>query len=159
MPIRVVATNSEPPNITVQPQTQTVSTGASVAFHVTATGGPFTYQWKLNGTNIGGANGDSYTIAAAATSDVGDYTVVVSNSVGYVEADAARLALLDLKMLAALYLTGPIGSEYRIEYRPVLEPTNWMTLTNITLPTQPYIYVDYDSAAEPQRFYRAVPLP
>jgi hypothetical protein len=67
--------------------------------------------------------------------------------------------LLDIKLLVALYLTGPIGSEYRIEYTPVLGPTNWTTLTNITLPTQPYIYVDYDTPTAPQRFYRAVPVP
>ena len=40
---------------------------------------------------------------------------------------------------------------------PALNGTNWTTLTNVSLPTQPYIYVDYSSATNIQCLYRAVP--
>jgi hypothetical protein len=33
----------------------------------------------------------------------------------------------------------------------------WTTRTNVALPSQPYIYIDYNSATNPQQFYEAVP--
>ena len=45
-----------PPSITTQPASQTVTVGQTATFTVTATGtGTLTYQWKKNGTAIGGA--------------------------------------------------------------------------------------------------------
>src|SRR5205823_13787495 len=44
------------PTITTQPASQTVSTGQTATFTVTATGtAPLTYQWQRNGTAIGAA--------------------------------------------------------------------------------------------------------
>jgi hypothetical protein len=33
-----------------------------------------------------------------------------------------------------------------------------MMLTNVALPSQPYIYIDYSSPTNRQGFYRAVPV-
>src|SRR5262249_38461540 len=59
------------PVITSQPQSLTVDANTPASFSVGASGGPFAYQWKFNGTNIGGATQSSYTIAAAFTTNVG----------------------------------------------------------------------------------------
>ena len=64
---------------------------------------------------------------------------------------------VDLKMFAGLIINGPIGSNYNVQATSALGPTNWMTLTNVTLQTQPYIYIDYSSPANEQQFYRVVP--
>ena len=41
------------PTITVQPASQTNLPGTAVTFTVAANGaGPFTYQWRFNGTNL-----------------------------------------------------------------------------------------------------------
>ncbi len=46
---------NEPVVITQQPASQAVNPGASVTFIVAATGtAPLTYQWKLNGSSMGG---------------------------------------------------------------------------------------------------------
>jgi hypothetical protein len=51
---------------------------------------------------------------------------------------------------------GQIGSNYLIQATANLSTSNWTTLTNVTLPSQPYIYIDYSSPTNNQRFYRAV---
>ncbi|TLZ35285.1 MAG: immunoglobulin domain-containing protein, partial [Gammaproteobacteria bacterium] len=58
------------PTITTQPASQTVSTGQTATFRVTATGtAPLSYQWQKNGTAIGGATAASYTTPATTASD------------------------------------------------------------------------------------------
>jgi hypothetical protein len=89
----VVSINSGP-SITTQPLSQTVRSGASVSFSVTATGtAPFTYQWKKAGVNIAGATASSYVIAAAAAANGGEYSVVVSNVAGSATSATATLTV------------------------------------------------------------------
>ncbi|MBI5324595.1 MAG: immunoglobulin domain-containing protein [Ignavibacteriae bacterium] len=66
------------PSITAQPQSQTICKNENVSFTVTAVGTDITYQWKKNGTNIGGATGITYSINNVQTTDAGQYTVEVS---------------------------------------------------------------------------------
>ena len=51
-----------------------------------------------------------------------------------------------------------IGGQYQIEYNTDLTTTNWIPLTTIMLPSSPYLYVDTNSPAVANRFYRAVGL-
>jgi hypothetical protein len=60
-------------------------------------------------------------------------------------------------MYAGLNILGPIGANYNVQSIPVLNGTNWTTLTNVSLPSQPYIYIDYNSPTNAKQFYRAVP--
>lgn len=63
------------PTATITPAASaTICQGASVVLNAN-TGTGLTYQWKLNGGNISGANNASYTANAA-----GDYTVQVTNA-------------------------------------------------------------------------------
>ncbi|MBI5772361.1 MAG: choice-of-anchor D domain-containing protein, partial [Verrucomicrobia bacterium] len=147
------------PQITVPPASQTVSFGGGVTFSVSATGSGLTYQWRLNGTAIPGATGSSYIIPVSTLTNIGFYDVAVMNTGGTNYSTAASLAFVDLKMFAGVVINGPIGANYRVEYTTNLASTNWTTLTNIALPAQPYIYIDYDSPGSARRFYQAVPLP
>ena len=82
------------PVITAQPADQVVATGASASFTVVATGpAPLSYQWRRNGTPIGGATNATFTVASVQSSDLGNYDVVVTNSKGSVTSATARLAL------------------------------------------------------------------
>ncbi len=83
------------PSITTQPASQTVTAGANVTFSVTAAGtAPFTYQWKLGGSNISGATSASYTVSSATVAQSGgSYTVTVTNSVASVTSSAAKLTV------------------------------------------------------------------
>lgn len=78
------------PVITTQPQSQSVTTGASFTLTVKATGRPApTYQWQLNGAVIFGATNDTYTVSSAGAANAGDYTVVVTNALGSVTSNSA----------------------------------------------------------------------
>lgn len=82
------------PDITTQPQSQTVSAGSSVQFVVTATSDKaLSYQWQRNGQPISGATFSSYSFTGARTADAGDYTVVVTNDVGSTTSDIAKLTV------------------------------------------------------------------
>lgn len=65
--------------------------------------------------------------------------------------------VVNVKLFAGLVINGPIGSNYNIQATSALNSSNWTTLTNITLQSDPYIYVDYRSWTNNQQFYRVVP--
>ncbi len=146
-----------PPTITSITPSTTVSTGGSETLMVGLTGTPpFIYQWKLNGTAITNATNATLTITNFSPANIGSYTVTVSNAVKSVTSPPTTLASLDVKMFAGVIIDGPLGSNYLIQSTASLS-SNWTTLTNIALPTQPYIYIDYSSPANRQQFYRAIP--
>ncbi|MGQ0641336.1 MAG: PxKF domain-containing protein [Gemmatimonadaceae bacterium] len=78
--------------ITTQPASITKRVGDAVSFSVTATGTTLSYQWTKNGVDILGATGPSYSIASVASSDAGDYTVVVADC-GSVTSTVATLTV------------------------------------------------------------------
>jgi uncharacterized repeat protein (TIGR01451 family) len=86
----VVMTGS--PVITLQPQSHAVVPGGSVTFTVADAGG-ITYQWKRNGSDIGGATASSYTVDNASGADNGEYTVAVGNGAGTTTSSAAALVV------------------------------------------------------------------
>ena len=85
----------EKPAITTQPASQSVVTGSTATFTVTATGGaPLAYQWKKNGTDISGANSSTYTTPVTSMGDnAAVFAVVVSNSAGTATSTEANLAV------------------------------------------------------------------
>jgi hypothetical protein len=90
-----VTVNVAPPQITSQPQSTSVTLGAAFSFSVTATGAvPLTYQWQFNGNGIQGANSATYSKTAAASTDAGSYTVLITNAGGLVTSSAATLTIV-----------------------------------------------------------------
>jgi invasion protein IalB len=83
------------PSITTQPASQTIASGQTATFSVTATGtAPLSYQWRKNGTAIGGASSASYTTPSETTADNGAlFSVVVSNSAGSATSSNATLTV------------------------------------------------------------------
>lgn len=81
------------PAITSQPQDQMVLLGGTATFSVVATGtAPLSYQWRKNGANLA-ATSATLTLTNVQAGQAGDYTVVVSNSVGSVLSDPATLTV------------------------------------------------------------------
>ena len=81
------------PQITTQPVSQLVFTGAKVGFSVTAIGAnPLQYQWYHDNTLIPGATSSTLVLPMTTAADAGNYSVIVSNSVGYTTSAAATLA-------------------------------------------------------------------
>jgi lysophospholipase L1-like esterase len=84
-----------PPSISLQPQSRTNVVGTSAAFSVAANGTPpLNFQWQLNGANITGATGATFTIRSVQPSDAGSYAVVITNSAGLVTSAVAGLTVL-----------------------------------------------------------------
>lgn len=84
-----------PPQITRQPNSQTVLAGFSARFSVvTMSTDPVAYQWSHNGVPIEGATAASLRLSAADDGDAGAYSVEVSNAFGSTTSNAANLTVV-----------------------------------------------------------------
>ncbi|PAW86517.1 MAG: hypothetical protein B9S33_07975 [Pedosphaera sp. Tous-C6FEB] len=91
-----------PPTIVTHPQSLATVVGSNATFTVTAIGDPtLTYQWRFNGTPIGGANAAILTLANVQASQVGLYSVVVSNPFGTAISTNATLTVHQPPAIAA----------------------------------------------------------
>ena len=150
--------------IITPPQNQVIPCGSNVTFSVVATnalGGSLAYQWQFNGINIDGATNSAITLTNATTGQAGLYTVLVGSSpAAYPLSASASLAFsfLHLNRYAGVTIDGRVGGGYRVESADSLTPPiQWATLTNIlSLPSTPYVFIDFDSVSHPNRFYRVV---
>ncbi len=66
--------------------------GSNVTFTVTAGGtGPLSYQWLLDGTALAGATASSLVLTNVQLTDLGNYSVIVSNQFGTIASSNALL--------------------------------------------------------------------
>jgi len=170
----------EAPAITQQPRNQATCLGRSVMLCVSATGAPpLSYHWRFHGANcqdsgmlIPDATNACHAIASAQSADAGFYSVIVTNAFGVTNSACAELsvapACLAIDLYPGLTVGGQIGQTYCIQYTTNLTgaPT-WIPLTNVTLNTLEYFFLDPQPArycenmlvAPPHRFYRVVEGP
>lgn len=91
-----------PPSISLHPISKTVGLGEPVEFLVSVNGvGPFTYQWRLNGEPIEGADSNRYALSSTESKHFGNYDVIVRNAAGE---STSTTALLLLKEAAGTQL-------------------------------------------------------
>jgi uncharacterized repeat protein (TIGR03803 family) len=90
-----------PPVITVQPSNQTALPGAVATFTVgTASNALLFYQWREDGTNltdvgnVSGSGTSTLALGNVSSADVGNYSVVVSNSLGSSTSTVAALTIV-----------------------------------------------------------------
>jgi len=90
-----------PPVITVQPLSVSVTRGGVATFTVTAaSSAPLSYQWRTNDAilgnagNISGATTATLTVINVQATDVGGYSVIVSNAFDSVPSTVAGLTLI-----------------------------------------------------------------
>jgi uncharacterized repeat protein (TIGR03803 family) len=154
-----------PPSITVQPLCCQVPFGSSVSFTVSVSGtAPFHYQWRFNGSNLLNATNVIYAIQAVAATNIGNYSVVVTNLAGSATSSNALLTVivpptLALQSLAGhplINLYGMLSSNFVVQYNSEVAGSNWMNLFSLTnLAASPYLFLDSGGVGQPARFYRA----
>jgi hypothetical protein len=105
-------TQINPPDISSNPVSRTMSTTGSFTFALTATGtGPFTYSWVYfaPGSNTAEifrlAQSASYTIGAVEPGDAGNYYGTAANLAGYVTSSRATLTVNPVSVSASSRLT------------------------------------------------------
>ena len=83
-----------PAVIAQHPVSQAALLNSNVLFAATATGSlPLAWQWRFNGQSISGATNSTLTIGDMQASNVGSYTVVVTNDHGNATSDVATLTV------------------------------------------------------------------
>jgi hypothetical protein len=88
------------PSITTQPQSRTVATGETVILRAGVIGKfPLNYQWRFNGSNITGATAFSLSLSNVQSANAGEYSVVVSNTLGSVMSQVAVLTVINGSVL------------------------------------------------------------
>jgi PKD repeat protein len=120
----IVVTN-QPPLITAQPSSLTITQGTTATFTVGATGSSLQYQWRKAGVDISGANASAFSIPNAQPADIASYSVLITNLVGSVLSSEATLSLVTAN--GAIIVTGPPYSENFDSMGPSGEqtPTGW----------------------------------
>lgn len=114
-----------PPQISAQPQPQTVNQGGSVQFNSTASSlVTMTCQWQFNGTAIAGAQLTNLTIASVQPGNIGNYAAVFNN---YGGSATSAPALLMVRPFLAIGQNG------------VLSWSGAYTLQNATNILGPYV--------------------
>jgi uncharacterized lipoprotein YbaY len=91
------------PTIASQPQSISVSVGATATFSVRAVGTtPFQYQWAFNGAALPNGTNASLTIKNATSANAGNYSVLVSNFIDKAQSADAVLTVSGLRALALM---------------------------------------------------------
>lgn len=113
------------PVITAQPQSQTVGTGTTATFNVTATGAT-SCQWLFNGIAISGATDSTLTLTNVATSQAGPYSVYLANSSGSVTSNPATLTVVLLPSItSSATATGYVGGDILYTITATNSPTSF----------------------------------
>jgi len=106
------------PIATVPPQSQSVVVGNPVTFTVTATGtAPLTYQWLFNGVPIPGATSATLNFPNVQSTNAGDYSVRIANSVGTSTSLPATLTVITYRPVAHWKFDEAPGSTVAVDSR------------------------------------------
>lgn len=90
---RILVSAQSLPEIVVQPVSRILAEGLPLNLSVQATGENLSYQWRLNGVNIPGANQANYNIPIFSYLHGGRYDVIVSTPLGAVISAPARVTI------------------------------------------------------------------
>jgi uncharacterized delta-60 repeat protein len=150
----------DPPGIPAPLQSQTAEDGCDVNLAARVTGyPPPTYQWFVNGNAIAGCTNSVLSLSGVQASNIGAYTLVVSNAAGAITSAPIMLNVIPIverRPVPGVEVTGEVGSSLHVEYTDALgSPANWETMATMTLSNTSQFYFDVSEPLPPERFYRA----
>ena len=164
-----------PPAVISQPANFAVSSGTAIMLSASVTGDNLSYQWRLNGTAIPGATSSYLIISNVGAANSGNYTLVVSNTLGSVVTDPALLTVVNVpktpKILSLapqtitlaplaqavtegmhLVFEGDPGFNFVVEGSTDL--ADWTPLGTVVGDSAPVEFLDTDATTLTSRFYR-----
>ena len=154
------ATPTVAPSINTHPQGLNVNPGTNVTFNVTAVGtSPFNYQWFFNGSSLSAQTNANLTLTNAQLSNVGSYSVQVSNGAGSVLSNPGVLTVTTNSTLSALPMAnsqirfsvvGATNFNYTIDISSNL--FNW---NSVYTGRPSFVFTDQISTNVIARYYRA----
>ena len=110
-PTLVIDYSLPAPSIVTQPQSQTVQVNGTATFSVSASGTPpLIYQWSFFGNPIPNETNDTLVLSNVQTNEAGDYSVLVSNSSGSTNSQAATLTVSPLPVPLVSFVTPTNGA-------------------------------------------------
>ncbi|MCW1886667.1 GDSL-type esterase/lipase family protein [Luteolibacter flavescens] len=152
-----------------EPGTKSVAAGSDATFTIRVAGpGPYTYQWRHNGTGIEGATMPWLDVTDATGANSGTYDVVVTGPGGIQTVSPAGTLIVTGTVLqpteiqltgagtANLTFYGDPGRTYEIHRSTDL--VTWEPLDEATAAANGEMPVLDEDAPEPKAFYRAVPV-
>jgi hypothetical protein len=154
---------TQPPVITGQPQSQTVTNGGSAAFSVSVGGTlPIFFQWRRNGADLPGRTNSTLSLTNVQAAEAGGYSVVATNPAGQAMSGVAVLRVLVSPTITAIVQASPAaqisfstvaGLSYTVEFKNAPESPGWNPLGPV-VGTGGIVSVTDPEATVPSRIYR-----
>src|ERR1051325_2398858 len=140
--VTLTVTGLSPPSVTTAPGNLTVLEGSDASIVAAATGSAaLSYQWRKNGSPLGGQTATNFTLSSVTTNDAASYTVVVNNFSGAVTSTPpVSLAVVALPQLTlsnappnqvSAWLNQYPGATYAVDFRNSFAETNWELWSNL----------------------------
>lgn len=163
----IAPVDANTPVIAGQPTNVIGSLGGAASFHVQISNVAVNYQWMLNGNPVadgGGISGSktaTLTITGITAAELGNYSVVATNSSypnEFVTSNPASLSTMGINLYPVVTINGVPGDTYVTEYTSSMSsPVTWTPLaTNTVGGFAPVYVVDTNSPMAVRRFYRIV---
>jgi outer membrane protein assembly factor BamB len=117
-----------------------------------------TFQWIFNDFPISGATNLIYQIPSISLTNAGTYLLVASNALGAVTNPPATFGVNNVvaSNFVGLVLHAAPGTPLQLQAADHLTaPVNWRRLADLTVPTNPYAFIDVTASNIGQRFYRS----
>jgi pectate lyase len=155
------------PFIVAQPQNLAVAAGADATFTVYAGGSAsLGYQWYFNtNTPVPNATNSILTLSAVQATNVGVYSVVITNLAGSIASTNASLAVMSTTPAMpqvsspgytngtfSLTVNGDSGHDYIIQTSTNL--IDWTGIFTNPMPALPFIWTDSGASNFSQQYYR-----
>jgi hypothetical protein len=154
---------TQPPVITGQPQTQTVTNGGTTVFNVSVGGTlPIFFQWRRNGIDLPGRTNATISLTNVQAAEAGSYSVVATNPAGQAVSAPALLRVLVSPTITAIAQASPAaqisfstvaGLSYTVEFKNAPESPGWNPLGPVAGTGGVMTVVD-PAATVPSRIYR-----
>ena len=103
------------PVLSVQPQNNTINFGERTLLSVSAvSNNAVSYQWRKDGVIIPGATSRTLSLSADSRADIGNYSVIVSNSAGSTTSSNASIYILTPQIVEPLGMID--GKGFRLRF-------------------------------------------